>query len=75
MFAVYKTLVKQTLRAQIPFRQRLLHFDSVSKIESAIDVSSTQYQVRTAEENIQKFIFKSLFYLISGQFQMYAKTC
>lgn len=53
MFAVYKTLVKQTLRAQIPFRQRLLHFDSVSKIESAIDVSSTQYQVRTAEENIQ----------------------
>lgn len=53
MFAVYKTLVRQTIRTQIPFRKRLLHFDSVNKIESAIDVSSTQYQVRTVEVTVE----------------------
>lgn len=47
MFAVYKTLVRQAARTQIPFKRRLLHLDSVNQIESAIDVSSTQYQVRT----------------------------
>lgn len=49
MFAVYKTIVRQTIRTQITFKKQLLHFESVNKIESAIDVSSTQYQVRMVD--------------------------
>lgn len=47
MFAICKTLGRQAIRKQIAVKKQLLHFNSVNKIESAIEVSSTQYQVCT----------------------------